>query len=294
MSKNQLKIKNIALLCAALIFTFAAGNRVAMAQVEKVKPEPKLTSNKPSIPTEDPESKAWREKMEKMDGVGQLTKISPKVTKAPTTARTRGDQVSNCGSASFKGKCTMYGFVNQDMTNDRYLQDRACGPAALASAIWDTQAMQSAFNYDPMRFAKNVMSKAPPKITLAGWVPISSHVGTDWRQFNYGLDQYAGYGVKYAWIKGLQPILNQVAMGRTVSIMIDLGALPRNKYSMQDGAHWVVIYGYDSKYLYVTNFDGYKLERADLNDAWGMSANPFVGVYAKGHGTAGMGVVVYK
>ncbi len=258
------------------------------------KPEPKLTSNQPVPPVEDDASKEWKEKMSKKGALGQLTKMHPPIGKPSSGVRTRGDQVYNCGGQSFKGKCTMYGFVNSDMTNDAYLRDRTCGQAAIATAIWDTQAMQSTFNYDPMKFARNVMSKAPPKITLAGWVPISSHVGTDWRQFNYGLDQYASYGVKYAWIKGLQPILDQVAMGRTVAIMIDLGALPRNKYSMQDGAHWVVIYGYDSKYLYVTNFDGYKLARTDLNDAWGMSSNPFVGVYAKGHGTAGMGVVVYK
>jgi hypothetical protein len=76
--------------------------------------------------------------------------------------------------------------------------------------------------------------------------------------------------------------------------MIDLGALPRGRYAMQDGAHWVVIYGYDDVNYYVTNFTGNVLKRTDLRDAWGMSPHAHVGVYAKGHGTAGMGVVVYK
>jgi hypothetical protein len=104
----------------------------------------------------------------------------------------------------------------------------------------------------------------------------------------------AQYGVKYSWIKGEAEVQNQVAAGRVVAVMIDLGALPRGRYAMQDGAHWVVIYGYDDVNYYVTNFTGNVLKRTDLRDAWGMSPHPHVGVYAKGHGTAGMGVVVYK
>lgn len=63
---------------------------------------------------------------------------------------------------------------------------------------------------------------------------------------------------------------------------------------MHSGAHWVVMYGFDNDKYYVTNFDGNVLYRSDLRDAWGMSPNNNVGVYAKGHGTAGMGVVIYK
>ncbi len=287
-----MKMKNNALtlilrsVCVLFLFCM-----VAVGQ----RPEPELKGGKPYAPGEDEASKAWLDKAIGMNDPKKIGADSPKLGKAPT-ARTRGDQVYNCGNASFKGKCTMYGFTNYDITTDWFLKDRTCGQAALATAIWDQgyPVVQNTFKYNPAAFAKEILRVAPPKITLGGWLPVNAAVGTDWRQFNYGLDQYKAYGIKYAWIRGEAEVQNQIAAGRVVAVMIDLGTLSASRYPMHSGAHWVVMYGFDNDKYYVTNFDGNVLYRSDLRDAWGMSPNNNVGVYAKGHGTAGMGVVIYK
>ena len=263
------------------------------AQTDANKTGPKITGNAPSQTGEDEGSKTWREYQSKKNAK-PLTPATPAVSAAAAPKRrTRSDNLYAANNSSYRGLDAMVSFTNQDMTSDAWLRDRACGPAAIASAMW-AAGLKRTYNFDQVKFAHEVMRKAPPKITLGGWVPINALVGMDWRQFNYGLDQYKSAGIKYAWVKGLADIKTQLAAGRPVAIMIDLGALPRGKYSMQSGAHWVVAFGYDSKTLYVTNFDGYNLALADLSDAWGLSGNPFTGVYAKGSGTAGMGVVVYK
>lgn len=259
-------------------------------------PPPELKGTTSSvIAGEDAASKEWKEKiLSNTKEPKTMGHEQPKVTAVKAAARKRGDQVYNCGNRAFKGKCTMYGFGNYDVTNDREMRKQACGQAAIATAVWEagSYAVQAAYGYDPARFAKEVYRLSPPKVTIAGWLTVGP--GTDWRQYNYGLDQWARYGVKYSWIRGEQEVQNQIAAGRVVAVMIDLGALPRGRYAMQDGAHWVVIYGYDDTNYYVTNFDGNVLRKADLRDAWGASPDWRVGVWAKGHGTSGMGVVVYK
>lgn len=256
------------------------------------KPEPVLTQGTPVSAGESAADKAWREGILGMNDPKKIVSESPKESKTPTT-RVRGDQVYNCGSKAFKGKCTMYGFGNYDMTNDRNLREQACGQAALATAIWDRGSydVMAAFKYDTAAFARDVFKTAPPKVTIAGWLTVGP--GTDWRQFNYGLDQYKKYGIKYSWFKGEAELQKQVAMGNVVAVMIDLGTLP-SRYAMRSGAHWVIIYGYDDEKYYVTNFTGNVLYKSDLRDAWGASPDWRVGVWAKGHGTAGMGVVIYK
>ena len=62
---------------------------------------------------EDAAAKQWKEQVTKSKK--KIGTEQPKVTVVKSAAKRRGGQVHNFGSLSFKGKCTMYGFGNDDI-----------------------------------------------------------------------------------------------------------------------------------------------------------------------------------
>ena len=196
--------------------------------------------------------------------------------------RLRGDDIpSLCGNASYKGRCSIYEFTNSDFPS----LNNSCAQAAMATALW-TVGIKSTFSSDK-QLASNVWKTAPPKITLGNLLQLQGSLGTDWRQLNYGLDQYKKYGIQYAWVDGIQEIKKYLAMQWPVIIMLDAGTLPQFNYKWWTG-HWVTAFAYDANYIYLSNFKDNRMTWKELEDAYKK------GTLAVGHGTSGRACVVWK
>lgn len=200
--------------------------------------------------------------------------------KAPTQQQ-RGEDIKStgCGGTNYHGRCNIYEFTNYDFKDTQ----QTCGQAAMATAMWTAGLT---FKNPPV-FAEQVYSYAPPKITLANLFPIKDTLGTDWHQVQYGLDKYSNQGIKYTWVDGEAQIKKYLAMNWPVMLMLDTGTLPQYNYKWWTG-HWVTAFGYDANYIYVSNFPQNRMTWKQLDDAFRQ------GTLAKGHGTAGKGLVVWK
>jgi hypothetical protein len=200
------------------------------------------------------------------------------------TAAANNQAQGKCGTNGYYGMCAITEFTNSDFP----VTKTTCGQAAVVTAMW--QAGLKASN-DPKKLAKNFYNYAPPKITVGGLVPIQGSLGTDWRQINYGLDGYKGQGIRYNWQKGTDALKNELRKNVPCLIMLDTGTLPQYGYQWYTG-HWVVAYGYDSRYLYVTNFPNNKMTWDELKKAWGGVLNE--GHMARAHGTPEMFAAIWK
>lgn len=189
-----------------------------------------------------------------------------------------------CGTSGYYGLCAIREFINSDFPSS----GNTCGQAAVVTAMW--QAGLKATD-DPKKLARSFYNYAPPKITVAGLVEIKGSLGSDWRQLNYGLDGYKGQGIRYNWQKGIDALKNELRKNVVCLIMLDTGTLPQYGYKWLTG-HWVVAYGYDSRYVYVTNFPNNRMTWDELKKAWGGSLTE--GHMAKAHGTAEMFAAIWK
>ncbi|TCJ12653.1 hypothetical protein EPD60_15420 [Flaviaesturariibacter flavus] len=193
--------------------------------------------------------------------------------------------MGHCGTSGYNGICAITEFTNDDFP----VRNTTCGQAAAVTAMW--HAGLGASYGDPKALAKSFYGYAPPKITVGGLVEAKGSLGTDWRQINYGLDGYKSQGIRYNWQKGIDALKNELRKNVPCLFMLDTGTLPQYGYKWFTG-HWVVAYGYDSKYVYVTNFPDNKMTWDELKKAWGGVWNE--GNLAKAHGTAEMFAAVWK
>lgn len=241
--------------------------------------EPKV-EGKPSEVENYPPPKVSKKELYAQVGLSILQLIIANMQKPPKP-RQRGNNIdaAGCGGASYKGKCKIYQFTNDDFPNQN-----TCGQAAMATAMWNVGLT---YNNNPQALAKAIFDFAPPKITLGNLIQLKDNLGTDWRQFNYGMDGFKRQGIKYTWIDGEAEIKKYIAMGYPVVIMLDVGTLPQYKYQWWAG-HWVTAFGYDHSNIYVSNFPNNKMTWAQLNDAFRK------GTLAVGHGTSGRAAVVWK
>lgn len=200
----------------------------------------------------------------------------------PPQQRQRGENVKSigCGNSSYRGRCEIFQFTNYDFPST----GNTCGQAAMATAMWTVGLTH---NNNSKSLAKSIFDYAPPKITLGNMIELRGTLGTDWRQINYGLDGFKGQGIKYTWVNGEAEIKKYLAMNLPVMIMLDTGTLPQYKYQWWTG-HWVTAFGYDTNYIYVSNFPDNRMTWAQLNDAFRK------GTLAVGHGTSGRAAVIWK
>ena len=173
-----------------------------------------------------------------------------------------------CMNSDYYGICTIAEFKN----NDFPIMATACGQAAAVTALW--HAGLNVTYKDPAALAQQFYQYAPPKITIAGLVEKKNDLGTDWRQIENGLNAYSKQGIRYNWQKGKSALQNELRKGNTCLIMLDIGTLPQFDYKW--GGHWVVAYGYDNGYVYVTNFKNNRMSWDQLHKAWG-------GSFTEGH-----------
>ncbi len=292
-----------AIICALLLSTIAAPQTIR-AQVAPPKAPPATIDDEDVQPPPDEETPKPNEKpAPKVAGkpFEQPQYAQPKVSKAelytqvglsilqlvianmqkPPQPRQRGENVraAGCGGAGYQGRCDVYQFVNADFPSKN-----SCGQAAMATAMWN---LGLTMNNDAAALARSVYYRAPPKITLANIFPLSNNLGTDWHQVNYGMDAFKNQGIKYTWVEGEAEIKKYLAMNLPVLIMLDAGTLPQFDYKWWFG-HWVTAFGYDRDYIYVSNFQDNRMTWKQLGDAFRD------GTLAKGHGTSGKAMVVWK
>ncbi len=273
-------------LMAALFFSFFAPTSI-VAQKDKKRPEPTVLGKAFEMPDYDKPTES-KEVMDKQLAINLEKVESPSMAKKMPSGRTRGETVTgNCGSQSYRGRCNIYQFVNQDFATTK----NSCGQAAISTAMW-TVGLESVFGAtNQAGLATSVYAYAPPKIIIGGMIPYAGSLGSDWRQLSYGMDGYKNQGIKYSWLKGEAELKRFLDMKWPAVIMLDTGTLAQYGYGWYTG-HWVTAYGYDASGVYVTNFPGNKMTWAELRKAWGGVWNE--GQLAKVHGTAEMFAVVWK
>lgn len=201
---------------------------------------------------------------------------------APAPVATRLTANGQCGVNGYNGLCSIGEFTNDDFP----VRKTTCGQAALVTALW--QAGLSSV-YQPKELVKSLYEYAPPNVSVAGLN--SDWFGSDWHRINYGLDGYKSQGINYNWQKGIPALQNELRKKVPCMIMLDTGTLKEYSYAWLTG-HWVVAYGYDANYLYVTNFPDNRMTWDQLKKAWGGVWNE--GHIAKLHGTAEMFAAVWK
>jgi hypothetical protein len=245
------------------------------------KPAPKV-EGKPFEMPQYPAPKATKKEAYAAAAMNILQLVLTNMQKPPKPRQRSGmtDKAAGCGGASYRGKCQIYEFTNADFPS----QGNTCAQAAMATAMWNVGLT---YNNNPAALAKSIYDYAPPKITLGNIIQWKDTLGTDWRQFNYGMDGYKSQGIKYTWVDGEAEIKKYLAMELPVVIMLDTGTLPQYNYKWWTG-HWVTAFGYDASYIYVSNFPNYRMTWSQLNDAFRK------GTLAVGHGTSGRAAVVWK
>ncbi len=207
---------------------------------------------------------------------------SSKTPAAVSTPAVRVTAWGNCNGAGYNGLCSIAQFDNDDFP----IRKTSCGQGALVTALW--QAGLSSV-YQPKELVKSLWDYAPPKVSVAGLS--TDGYGSDWHQINYGLDGYKSQGINYNWQKGIPALQNELRKKVPCIIMLDTGTFKEYSYAWLTG-HWVVAYGYDANYLYVTNFPDNRMTWDQLKKGWGGVWNE--GHMAKLHGTAEMFAAVWK
>ncbi len=248
--------------------------------VQEKPAEPKVEGSQYQTP-DPPQPKVTRKELMKQVALDILQVLLTPRDKTPKQ-RLRGDDINLCNILNYKGPCKFYQFTNSDFPSF----DNSCGQAAMASAIWYVDKKRALFT-EERQLSASVWNTAPPKITLGNLYRLQPSLGTDWRQLNYGLDQYKKYGIQYAWVEGIPEIKKYLAMELPVMIMLDCGTLPQFNYKWWTG-HWVTAFGYDANYIYVSNFKDNRMTWKELEDAYKK------GTLAIGHGTSGKACVVWK
>ena len=221
------------------------------------------------------------------NGYDQLKGLIRKYRGADTySTLARRAAEGKCLNVDYYGICKIAEFTNDDFP----VQGTTCGQAAAVTALWHA-GLNSNYNNKPGTLLTQYYNYAPPKITIGGLIEYKDSLGTDWRQVEYGLNKYANMGIRYNWQKGKSALQNELRKGNPCLIMIDMGTLPPYNWGV---GHWVVAYGYDHTYLYVTNLKnkGNKMTWSQLHKAWGGSLTE--GNLAKIHGKAEMFATVWK
>ncbi len=287
------KIFPIKTIMLGILITFFAGSDL-YAQIPSTVPqkdnnqatnvqdkpaEPKVEGSPYQAP-DPPEPKVTRKELMKQVALDILHVLLTPRDKTPKQ-RLRGDEIDLCNIQNYKGRCGFYQFTNSDFPS----VNNSSGEAAMATAMWAV-GIKSAFPTDK-QLASSVWRTTPPKITLGNLIQLQSSLGIDWKQLNYGLDQYKKDAIEYAWIDGIPEIKKYLAMQLPVIIMLDGGTLPQFDYKWWTG-HWVTAFAYDANYIYVSNFKDNRMTWKQLEDAYK------IGTLAVGHGTSGKACVVWK
>lgn len=175
--------------------------------------------------------------------------------------RTRGGYArKQCGSAGYKGVCDqLWEFENSDFPST----GNTCGQAAAATIIthWQKTAQDAAFRRKLVSFLYN--SYGPNNAF--------GLLGTSWQQVVNSI--IVPYKMSWRKVSGESDLRTELNKGIPVIVMLDAERLRQKGYGYNRSpvgisGHWVVVYGYDSGYYYVTNHNGNWIARADFLESW--------------------------
>jgi hypothetical protein len=178
-----------------------------------------------------------------------------------TGARKRGNDVEyRCGTGDYQGVCKdMWQFTNWDFPNT----GTTCGQAAAATIIthWFEKRSDEAFKKS---LATYLYKNYGPNNVL-GWF------GTSWQQVVASITN--PYKLSWRKVSGENDLRAELKKGIPVIVIVDSERLRQRGYSYPKAtvgiaAHYVVVYGYDSGYYYVSNHPGNGIAKKDFLESW--------------------------
>lgn len=171
-------------------------------------------------------------------------------------------------SASYRGMPGMFWYDN---FGPGIRSDNACGPAAAATVLADWGVIPQDPSGQPM---SDVYNRYPPNLNDGNWGSTPDRVQS----------ALAGYGMGTYWGNGEASLKQHLDAGYPVIVLLDLGAMGQQWWT----AHYVVVFGYDAKNVYATNWS------ASGKISWGkFNAGYRDGTIVKGAGTSGSFLVGY-
>jgi hypothetical protein len=192
--------------------------------------------------------------------LSKLKATKPKAQGKEPAARTRGSDARNqCGVGDYKGLCGMWQFDNFDFP----VTNTTCGQAAAATIITHWQRLRN-----DEKFKKDLASYL---YNNYGPNNAGGHLGTSWQQV---VNSITGpYKMSWRKTSGEADLRAELNKGIPVIVMVDSARLRQRGYDYPPatvgiGAHYIVVYGYDSGFYFVTNHDKNWIRRADFLEAW--------------------------
>lgn len=178
-----------------------------------------------------------------------------------TGARMRGGDVrKQCGASGYRGVCTdMWQFDNFDFPSTF----NTCGQAAAATVItyWQKSRTDAKFKKDLASF---LYSNYGPNNALG-------MLGTSWQQVVSSVT--TPYKMNWRKVSGESDLRSEINKEIPVIVMLDSERLRQRGYNYPAspvgiGAHYVVVYGYDKDFYFVSNHPGNYISRKDFLESW--------------------------
>ncbi len=192
--------------------------------------------------------------------LGKVKVKKPRAEGKQPAARTRGNDATNwCGRAGYKGQCGIWQFDNFDFPKN----DTTCGQAAAATIIthWLGQKNNQQFKTDVASYLYN--NYGPNNVF--GWF------GTSWQQVVNSV--IVPYKMGWRKVSGEADLRQELDRGIPVIVIVDSARLRERGYAYPKAtvgiaAHYIVVYGYDSEYYFVTNHPDNWIRKADFLESW--------------------------
>lgn len=238
------------------ILWLAGSDAIAQSSPEKGYARPVNAKDRGALPGLDP----VKDEADVKALVSQANPKQPKPESKQPGARTRGSDARNqCGVGDYKGLCGMWQFENWDFPST----NNTCGQAAAATIITHWQGLKN-----DSKFKRSLAS-----YLYNNYGPNNAFglLGTSWQQV---VNSITG-PYKLSWRKsfGESDLRTELAKGIPVIVMLDSARLRDRGYAYPASpvgiaGHWVVVYGYDNGFYYVSNHPGNYIGRNDFLEAW--------------------------
>jgi hypothetical protein len=246
---------------------FAFGEYVAKAQSAQTAPaqgylRPVNAKEKFDIPQpENAKGETPKNEAELKALLGKAEAPKPSAESKEPAARTRGGDVrKQCGVGDYKGVCKdMWQFDNFDFPST----NNTCGQAAAATIIthWYDKRGDDAFKKGVASFLYNNYG---PNNAFGMF-------GTSWQQVVNSVA--VGYKMNWRKVTGESDLRAELNKGIPVIVIVDSERLRQKGYdypraTVGIAAHYIVVYGYDSGFYYVSNHPGNWVRRNDFLESW--------------------------
>ena len=244
----------------ALLLSLAGYNASAQDGPDKGYERPANAKDKWSIaPMTGVEGKLATDEAEVKAVLGKLKAGKTKAQGKEPAARTRGGDARNqCGVGDYKGLCGMWQFDNFDFP----VHNTTCGQAAAATIITHWLKRNDAqFKTDVAAYLYN--NYGPNNL--------GGSLGTSWQQVVNSV--IVPYRMGWRKVSGEADLRQELARGIPVIVIVDSERLRQRGYdypraTVGIAAHYIVVYGYDNGFYYVTNHDKNWIRRAEFLEAW--------------------------